>query len=71
MYSNMLQEIAAEQTADRRRAASAQRLGRAVARAARRDKAGTGHEGLKFPVPMSPEVAAHAAQAEEFSGASR
>ncbi len=67
MYMGLLLEVAAEQVADRRKEAAAARASRGVARAARRRR---DIQDAQIRVPMSAEVAAHAAaQTQEMSGA--
>jgi hypothetical protein len=67
MYTNMLQEIAAEHIGDMRRHARAVRRARMAVAAGR----GAAADATPVPVPVSPEVAEHAARQEELSGAVR
>jgi hypothetical protein len=67
MYTNMLQQMAAEHIGDMRRQARAARRARIAVAASR----GAAADSTPVPVPVSPEVAEHAARQEELSGAAR
>jgi hypothetical protein len=68
MYGDMLQEIAAEHIGDMRRHASALRRARIAVNAARQPAHAAESQ---VTVPVSPEVAEHAAREQELSGATR